>query len=1063
MPVPASWPRPPPCLLLTLLLTLLRVLPAGAEEELRVIQPEKSVSVTAGETATLSCTVTSLSPVGPTLWFRGTGPGRELIYSFIREGSLFPRVTPVADTRRRDNMDFSIRISNITPADTGMYYCVKFRRGSPDTELRSGAGTQLTVSAKPSLPVVSGPTGRSTPGQTVSFTCESHGFSPRNIVLKWFKDGNELPASQTTVDPEGDSPSYSISSTAKVVLAPGDVRSQVICQVAHDTLKGDTSLRGTANLSATIRVPPTLKVTQHTVSGNQENVTCLVKNFYPQHLQLTWLQNGNKSRTETASTRVENLDGTFSWSSWLLVNLSAHREDVMLTWLVEHDGQPAVSTNLMVKASAHQKDQNTDGPSAGAEEELQVIQPEKSVSVTAGETATLSCTVTSLLPVGPMQWFRGTGPGREFIYSVQESSLSSRVTWVTDTTRRDNMDFSIHISNITPADTGMYYCVKFRRGSPDTELRSGAGTQLTVSAKPSTPVVSGPTGRFTPGQTVSFTCESHGFSPKKITLKWFKDGNELPASQTTVDPEGDSPSYSISSTAKVVLARGDVRSQVICQVAHDTLKGDTTLRGTANLSATIRVPPTLEAAQHLMAGSQVNTCQVKNFYPLHLKLTWLENGNTSRTETASTVIKNQDGTFGWSSWLLVNLSAHREDVMLTCLVEHDGQPAVSTNLTLEASAHERDQDKAGAEEELQVIQPDKSVSVTAGETATLSCTVTSLSPVGPTLWFRGTGSGREFIYSLKEGSLSSRVTLVADTTRRDNLDFSIRISNVTPADTGMYYCVKFRRGSPDTELRSGAGTQLTVSAKPSLPVVSGPTGRSTPGQTVSFTCESHGFSPRNIVLKWFKDGNELPASQTTVDPEGDSPSFSISSTAKVVLARGDVRSQVICQVAHDTLKGDTTLRGTANLSETIRVPPTLKVTQHTVSGNQENVTCLVKNFYPQHLQLTWLENGNKSRTETASTCTENKDGTFSWSSWLLVNLSAHREDVMLTWLVEHDGQPAVSTNLTVKASAHQRDQSTDGPSGPGTSAIIFVTFLLGLKVLLLTGFTVTHICRWWSL
>lgn len=109
------------------------------------------------------------------------------------------------------------------------------------------------VTAEPSPPVISGPTGRSTPGQTVSFTCESHGFSPRNIILKWFKDGNELPASQTTVDPEGDSPSYSISSTAKVLLAPGDVRSQVICQVAHATLKGDTALRGTASLSDTIR------------------------------------------------------------------------------------------------------------------------------------------------------------------------------------------------------------------------------------------------------------------------------------------------------------------------------------------------------------------------------------------------------------------------------------------------------------------------------------------------------------------------------------------------------------------------------------------------------------------------------------------------------------------------------------------------------------------------------------------------------------------------------------------------------------------------------------------
>ncbi|KAM7125604.1 uncharacterized protein WM277_017840 [Molossus nigricans] len=998
MPVPACWPHPPPCLLLTLPLTLLRGLPAGAEEELQVIQPETSVSIAAGETATLNCTVTSMLPVGPILWFRGTGPGRELIYN-LKEGSLSSQVTAVADTSRRDNMDFSIRISNVTPADTGMYYCVKFRRGSPDTELRSGAGTQLTMSGEYSVGLR-------------SLVC----VNSQNIVLKWFKDGNELPASQTTVDPEGDSPSYSISSTAKVVLAPGDVRSQVIYQVAHDTLKGDTTLRGTANLSETIRgsellpfavsVPPTLEVTQHLMAGGEVN-TCQVKNFYPLHLKLTWLENGNTSRTETASTVIKNQDGTFGWSSWLLVNLSAHREDVMLTCLVEHDGQPAVSTNLTLEASAHERDQDKGpvlctpflvavllglkvllvavsaicvhrkrtaqrwgfsprteqiraaqhtfaqssssasrmpvpaswprpppcllltllltllrGLPAGAEEELQVVQPEKSVTVVAGETAILTCSVTSLSPVGPTKWFRGTGSGRELIYSLKEGSLSPRVTAATDTTRRENMDFSIRISNITPADTGMYYCVKFRRGSPDTELRSGAGTQLTVSAKPSSPVVSRPTGRFTPGQTVSFTCESHGFSPKKITLKWFKDGNELPASQTTVDPEGDSPSYSISSTAKVVLAPGDVRSQVICQVAHDTLKGDTTLRGTANLSETIRVPPTLEVTQHTVSGNQENvTCLVKNFYPQHLQLTWLENGNKSRTETASTRVENPDGTFSWSSWLLVNLSAHREDVMLTWLVEHDGQPAVSTNLTVKASAHQRDQ-----------------------------------STDGP-------------------------------------------------------------------------------SAKPSLPVVSGPTGRFTPGQTVSFTCESHGFSPRNIVLKWFKDGNELPASQTTVDPEGDSPSYSISSTAKVVLAPGDVRSQVIYQVAHDTLKGDTTLRGTANLSETIRVPPTLEATQHLMAGGEVN-TCQVKNFYPLHLKLTWLENGNTSRTETASTVIKNQDGTFGWSSWLLVNLSAHREDVMLTCLVEHDGQPAVSTNLTLEASAHERDQDKVPPTLEATQHLM---------------------------
>ena len=91
--------------------------------------------------------------------------------------------------------------------------------------------------------MVSSPTVRATPEQTVSFTCRSHGFSPRNISPKWFKNGNELSASQTSVDPEGDSISYGISSTTKVLLAPGDVHSQVICEVAHVTLQGPSSPR----------------------------------------------------------------------------------------------------------------------------------------------------------------------------------------------------------------------------------------------------------------------------------------------------------------------------------------------------------------------------------------------------------------------------------------------------------------------------------------------------------------------------------------------------------------------------------------------------------------------------------------------------------------------------------------------------------------------------------------------------------------------------------------------------------------------------------------------------
>ncbi|OBS83566.1 hypothetical protein A6R68_22444, partial [Neotoma lepida] len=116
---------------------------AAAQKELKVIQPEKSVSVSAGDSVTLNCTVTSLLPVGPIKWFRGIGQSRHLIYSFT--GEKFPRVTNVTDLTKRSNLDFSIRISNVTPADAGTYYCVKFQKADTDKELQSGGGTVLYV------------------------------------------------------------------------------------------------------------------------------------------------------------------------------------------------------------------------------------------------------------------------------------------------------------------------------------------------------------------------------------------------------------------------------------------------------------------------------------------------------------------------------------------------------------------------------------------------------------------------------------------------------------------------------------------------------------------------------------------------------------------------------------------------------------------------------------------------------------------------------------------------------------------------------------------------------
>ncbi|XP_048667156.1 signal-regulatory protein beta-1-like isoform X2 [Marmota marmota marmota] len=182
MSAPASRPqRPCPVLLLTLLLGLT----GAAAQELQVIQPEKSVSVAAGESATLHCTVTSLLPVGPMHWFKGAGPGRELIYNFRGH---FPRVTSLSDTTQRDNKDFSILISNVTPADAGTYYCIKFRLSSTDPkEVQSGPGTELSVRVPPTLEVTPLPT---MAGNLVNVTCQVKHFYPEILQLTWVENGD---------------------------------------------------------------------------------------------------------------------------------------------------------------------------------------------------------------------------------------------------------------------------------------------------------------------------------------------------------------------------------------------------------------------------------------------------------------------------------------------------------------------------------------------------------------------------------------------------------------------------------------------------------------------------------------------------------------------------------------------------------------------------------------------------------------------------------------------------------------------------------------------------------
>ncbi|NXO89724.1 SHPS1 phosphatase, partial [Certhia brachydactyla] len=299
-------------------------------------------------------------------------------------------------------------------------------------------------------------------------------------------------------------------------------------------------------------------------------------------------------------------------------------------------------------------------------------QPQAQVTATAGDTLTLNCTTSGIAGPGPVRWLKGWGSGNTTIYDQRGNPLPRVMRAVGES----NTDFTIHIRNVQPEDTGIYYCVKFvkRETGVDEVFRRGSGTDVTVQAKPSPLLVSGPEQRARPGQSVPFTCTTGGFFPEEIGVKWFKNTDPMAAQLPQVTKWGVK-TYNVSSTVMVTLQKDDLRSQLICEVQHSTLRAP--LRESYQLSRVLQVPPSVEVRTE-QSPVEVNktvtfTCLVKEFYPANVSVSWLENGVEIKVENVSQPWQLPRGLFQLRSQVEVQATEEKNGSMITCMVVHDAQ------------------------------------------------------------------------------------------------------------------------------------------------------------------------------------------------------------------------------------------------------------------------------------------------------------------------------------------------------------------------------------------------------
>nr|XP_056700893.1 signal-regulatory protein beta-1-like [Euleptes europaea] len=340
-----------------LLLLLLRILGARANE-LVVLQTRGPLRLTAGETLTLNCTFSGFGPPGGARWYKGSDRGQPPVYN--AKGAPLPRVVRVVP---QSNTDYSIRISNIQPKDAGTYYCVKYKAATQETEYKSGKGTEVSVIATPSWPSITGPPGRVDPGSSVTFSCSSEGFFPRDITLTWLKDRRSISAPRTVILPPKESTSYRVLSTVEVSLTERDVKSELTCQIQHSTLSDP--LRLSFKLGDALRVAPKMSVEPsqllEALMNQVVTITCSAKGFYPNNTSLVWRENGSEIDLATAEPVAQDQDGTFSVKSSLEVNATEQRNHSVFSCYAVRSSQTSDPVNVTLKIHRGGKERTSSG------------------------------------------------------------------------------------------------------------------------------------------------------------------------------------------------------------------------------------------------------------------------------------------------------------------------------------------------------------------------------------------------------------------------------------------------------------------------------------------------------------------------------------------------------------------------------------------------------------------------------------------------------------------------------------------------------------------------------
>ncbi|XP_039623386.1 uncharacterized protein LOC120538050 isoform X2 [Polypterus senegalus] len=437
-----------------------------------IFQQKSPVEAVQGSKAILICRMPSITSLDLVRWYKGEGSQRTHIFSRLPKAGD-RNDARVTWTRKNHGIEFSIVIDGVKISDTGKYYCIKYADEKGDTISEEGPGVTLTVTGstifQQKTPV------EAVQGSKAILICRMSLVTSPDLV-RWYKgEGRQRTHIFSRLPKAGDRNDARVSWTRKnhgiefSIVIDGvkisDTGKYYCIKYADE--KGDTISEEGPGVTLTV----TGEHSQSPVEAVEASGQILVC-VHPKETSEGHVKCYSSQQIHIRTSDDQGNEKDISQIAWTEKNLSSN---ITLTM------RDVRGSDLDEYCEKYKKMSN--GKPRGSDGLLQmtdVNQPQSSVEAVEGGDVTLTCILSSELPLGPIKWYKEVGSERTHFYSAvphRDEKNDPRVAWTMD---KVTVDYSITIRNIRFSDMGEYYCVKYRKGEEDKPYASGPGVTLTV-------------------------------------------------------------------------------------------------------------------------------------------------------------------------------------------------------------------------------------------------------------------------------------------------------------------------------------------------------------------------------------------------------------------------------------------------------------------------------------------------------------------------------------------------------------------------------------------------------